>query len=495
VPYRLIALSTGSSSSILALKTDQTQPCPPVLEDDQECVPIRLKVENLLNNGSRDSIIAQAHEEHRLAGFPNDFLAISVDEDDVDSNVFVAQTTVYEVEGSNLRWRIIIASPGENSSSDSIVPGNPLFWIIIVLSLFGFAICVLFLVLLYRNRKQRAVVQADWRFTCAFIAGAAFLNITSLGLLGGVSHGTCLLRMWLFHFAFTVMISPLFVKVWRMKVLVGDQVTFHKRSITNSEAALYTLPLMVIQIGILVCFTFVDPSAPFEYTKFEDGLYNHHRICSSSSNAMMITAIVFDTCIVFTGCVLAYQCRNMDDDFGESKQLLFAMYNIAVVMIVAGVVIFIPDVEENGRSLFQAIGTLWMTLFSTASFVLPRLMQLKEQTRRARTSVRISGYDGPSLTTTRSQIPTYMPSQRDKKVNTGPSFPVSKANDLMASAIDAETKGDSDTTDENKDAEPDQIPLGEQDVKEIRSLQKPGGDLQQVMESCSLDDANNDYFT
>ena len=99
----------------------------------------------------------------------------------------------------------------------------------------------------------------------------------------------------------------------------------------------------------------------------------------------------FEAGLVVAACVLAYMTRNLNSDFGESKQLIFAMYNIALVGTVIVVVISLSDMDSNGNSILKAIGVFWGTLISTAAFVLPRMVQVRHDSERERNHTRVSG--------------------------------------------------------------------------------------------------------
>jgi hypothetical protein len=91
---------------------------------------------------------------------------------------------------------------------------------------------------------------------------------------------------------------------------------------------------------------------------------------------------------------LSFKSRNLDTRFGESKQLLFGMYNIAVTGICFILLETCVDVTPSALSMFRAIGVLWGTVLTCAVFVLPRLIQtrdIRRNSERRRSSVRITG--------------------------------------------------------------------------------------------------------
>jgi hypothetical protein len=121
-------------------------------------------------------------------------------------------------------------------------------------------------------------------------------------------------------------------------------------------------------------------------------------VCEHETDAFLITVLIFEAGFVLVGCYLAYKTRNLGDDFGEATQLMFAMYNIAFVGVIIVLVVNVADMDRNGRSVLQAVGVWWGTVFSTAAFVLPRLAQVRQQRREpGRSTVHVSGLNEPSV--------------------------------------------------------------------------------------------------
>jgi hypothetical protein len=82
---------------------------------------------------------------------------------------------------------------------------------------------------------------------------------------------------------------------------------------------------------------------------------------------------------VLIGCVLAYITRNLDSQFGEAKQLMFSMYNIGFILLITTVIVYTMDIDTTGQIVLKSIGIFWGTVFSSAAFVLPRLMRVQSE--------------------------------------------------------------------------------------------------------------------
>ena len=388
-PNYVIGSSTGSDSAKLFLTSDLSKLCPVNSGTDIPCTPVRVPMSEL-SGDPMDSVLVRSYQLHEKANYPQELLAVK-HSGDTDSEISVSQSTSYEQEGgAQLRWRVIITSPGQKSSSDAITVGNQLFPVIIVIGGLGLVGCLFLIGVFYSKRKEKAVIYADWRFTLAFIMGCVLLNGSTFTLLGPNTDSTCLLRRWTFHLFFVMALAPLIIKVWRIKQLVG-MTNMRRNAISNYQVALYTLPMIMTEVVILLISTFLDPPKQTEIIENSDGAVLQRIICDSETSAFFIVQVVFEAGVVLVGCILAYLTRNMDSNFGESKQLIFAIYNIALISIVILIVISVNDMDENGKSVLQAIGVFWGTVFSAAAFVIPRMVQLREQRGQGRHNVQISG--------------------------------------------------------------------------------------------------------
>jgi len=121
----------------------------------------------------------------------------------------------------------------------------------------------------------------------------------------------------------------------------------------------------------------------------------HQVICAHDTNAFFIVEVVFEGIILLMGCVLAFKTRNLQDEFGEAKQLILAMYNIAVVCSVVVVLTNFMSSGQAGSRLLYAVGIFWVTIFSSCVFIIPRLLEAYYGISGTRTSV--SGFRASSV--------------------------------------------------------------------------------------------------
>ena len=199
-------------------------------------------------------------------------------------------------------------------------------------------------------------------------------------------------RMWTFHVSFVLALSPLFVKIWRLKQLVGG--TLYRRvSISNTKAAIYTLPMIMTQIILLLIVSLLDPPRATESIQNLDGVVIQKVVCAAKTDLLLIVEVTFEAGVVLVGCFLYYLTRNLDAKFGEAKQLIFAMYNIALVGVIIVLVISFGQMNPNGNTVLQAVGVFWGAVVSSAAFVLPRVLEIREEPQGNKRKVQVTGLD------------------------------------------------------------------------------------------------------
>lgn len=287
-----------------------------------------------------------------------------------------------------------VASPGNRSNSSSLQPGNSLFAITLAIGILGFVICGGFFLLFFAKRSSRAVMFADWRFTCAFILNCALFNLSTLALVGANTDAMCLVRMWSFHLLFIATLTPLFVKTYRMWRLVGSK-QIRREVIGHERAAVWCLPSIAIQVAILMVVSFVDPPQQTSLVESQGATVTQYVVCATDTALLKYLTITYEGLSLLVGCVLAFQTRNLDVRFGESKQLIFSVYTISLVSVIFMVVIEVGNFDPNGQSVLRGVGVFWATVVCSAAFVVPRLIQMRDDSagvgRTGTTTTGISG--------------------------------------------------------------------------------------------------------
>jgi hypothetical protein len=394
-PYYLIGVSTGARPYKEVQASDETLPCNGL--EGQDCVTVRVSASDVGSSHVLDGMLSRSVQAQIKAGFPS-HIPILAKEGGLFSATYMSHSVNYTHAGTSLQWIVALVSPVDQSNSDTIEAGDTSFILLICVAVAGVIGCTLLVFLWRQKRNEPSVRNGDYVFTGGFMIGCIIMNLCSLLSIGENTNAMCMARLWSFNMSFTVTMAPLLVKVYRVYKVVGHAQAMRRVAITTRQAAWQMLPIVLLQVILLLLFTFVDPPRAFEEADIRDGsIPTYHITCETHSRALSYTDTAFKATIVATGCVLSYLSRNLDHRFGESKQLLFAMYNIALTGICLVLLISFVDSSPEAFYMFRALGVFWGTTFTSAAFVIPRVMDVVEEPQRQKSSTFISGLDERSM--------------------------------------------------------------------------------------------------
>lgn len=170
-----------------------------------------------------------------------------------------------------------------------------------------------------------------------------------------------------------------------------------KNALTRQIPSLfsYNRPAILLQVLILSLFSILDPATKYTYVDIDGSSSSQHSVCKHETNGFAITEIIFEGGLVLAGCILAFMTRNLGSTLGEAKQLLFAMYNVALVALIVILMGFFLTIDQQAVYVIMTVGVFWATVFSSCAFVLPRLLQV--QKRKRNTSSKGSSFGHGSM--------------------------------------------------------------------------------------------------
>lgn len=394
-PYYLIGVSTGARPYKEVQASDETLPCNGL--EGEDCVTVRVPASDVGSSHKLDGMLSRSVQAQIKAGFPS-HIPILAKEGGLFSATYVSHSVNYTHAGTSLQWIVALVSPVDQANSDTIEAGDTSFILLICVAVAGVIGCTLLVFLWRQKRNEPSVMNGDYVFTGCFMIGCIVMNLCSLLSIGENTDAMCMARLWSFNMSFAVTMAPLLVKVYRVYKVVGQAQAMRRVAITTRQAACQMLPIVLLQVTILLLFTFVDPPRAVEEADISAGsIPTYHIVCETQSRALWYMDTAFKATIVATGCVLSYWSRNLDHRFGESKQLLFAMYNIAFTGLCLVLLITFVDSSPEAIYMFRALGVFWGTTFTSAAFVIPRLLHVMEEPERRKSSTYISGLDEPSM--------------------------------------------------------------------------------------------------
>jgi hypothetical protein len=303
--------------------------------------------------------------------------------------LYATLTQEYSIPEAELSWMIMMMMPVETETADTLMPGDTMSSVLIAVSVIGVIVCCILCGSIIYNRKHREVAVSDWRFMGLFVGACALLNASTLSFLGPNTDSLCLTRMWLVHWFFVLALSLLFVKTFRIYKLVGSGAV--RRTISHKKTLQMALPFVLVQTAILLIFTFLDPNEQTSIVQEDGSRVDHRYVCEHKTSAFFVVMLIYEGGLLIVGCVLAFKTRHLRSEFNESKQIILAMYDTAVVASILLIVCNAVVEFQGEKRLLFCVGIFWSTCFACAVLVIPRLMQIRKKQAACRGSHTMQG--------------------------------------------------------------------------------------------------------
>lgn len=244
------------------------------------------------------------------------------------------------------------------------------------------------------NRKLRIVKTLQPMFLVMIAVGALIMGLTIIPLSlddeivseRGCSIA-CMSMFWLLSMGFTIAMSALFSKLWRINKLFHNP-GLRRMKVTEKDVMKPFIVLFSLNSIALVIWTVLDP---LEWVRVEvDGEpWNTFGACRSSPEGNGTVTIIMLSLVIAVNILAlivagyqAYQARNISDEFSESKTMGVALFSWFQLMIVGFPVLYLID--EDNPSARYFLNTLLVFAVSMSMLLLifvPILLQTYEAKR------------------------------------------------------------------------------------------------------------------
>lgn len=270
----------------------------------------------------------------------------------------------------------------------------------IVLSLvaaLGIGFAILMMTVIYWQRESPVIVSSTWQFLILMLCGAV-LGMGSVWVwIGEPSPHLCALRIWIPPIAFTLILTPLLAKTWRL-VRIFSLATFKVEPIPLSTLVIIVGALTFVQI--IICIVWISLGTIQIETVIDLHSKDLEYVVCKTNNANKIASYVtygYNGLLIFISCYLAFRVRKLPKDFNESRWIVRTIYNtllFAVLIIILGYSLssFISTVL-----ILICVCTLGISIGTVLFIMLPKAWELFVHPERRSSS---SGFSGDSTRAT-----------------------------------------------------------------------------------------------
>jgi len=266
---------------------------------------------------------------------------------------------------------------------------------VLSISLAGAFLCTTLCFCVWLNSSSVVMKSAQPAFLLIFVGSATVLSLSSICCLGKHTDAKCLTELWIFHVSFTSMFAGLFLKVYRVWRIVGNTKLKKIRVKVHQ-----VLPGWVMVVGIisflLMLWMLVDyPGAETRKVLVPNlgEIERTHCKYYWETGYFNSSLYTFQVILILTGMYISYQTRNVGECYSDSKNVMFAIYQIAIF---AGLILLVTKLSSSFslEIMFQALGWSVSCVVVTSCVVLPKIVQIHHSTRQSRSeSEYVYGYD------------------------------------------------------------------------------------------------------
>jgi len=187
------------------------------------------------------------------------------------------------------------------------------------------------LIVVYRYRTVKVFVYAQVPFVVMVLVGLLLVGVGSIFTALEPQDGICISQKWFVTLGYTLGLVPLLVKVAAINRMVNAAKRM-KRVSMNTKSLVWTVAGVVfIVITYLIVWTWNDPSSRVEnlYLNRNDAteVWTTVRCASNKFSLWDLLVLCWDGILILCATVLAFQSRNVKEEFSDSRSLSMMIYS------------------------------------------------------------------------------------------------------------------------------------------------------------------------
>ncbi|KAL7569548.1 hypothetical protein ACA910_013917 [Epithemia clementina (nom. ined.)] len=224
--------------------------------------------------------------------------------------------------------------------NDSIY-NDPLQRVAIAMSSISMVVTILTVLGTIKLRHKPAVRHAQVEFLFLLLVGLLLVSVDSILWAIRPTDVICVAAMWLMNVGYTLELVPLIVKVAAINRLVEASRRLKRIQLSRRKLFEVVFALVFLVIVFMICWTVLDPPRRVaEYVLTDkvtfvggetivEAIYH----CNSSAGGWRTASVFWHALLLLTATVLAFQTRNVRDEFNESRILAILIYSHFVFVL------------------------------------------------------------------------------------------------------------------------------------------------------------------
>jgi len=299
----------------------------------------KLIVSNLYENGLKDDKTLDSPGYHTVKSisisdieleqiFDSWNMTPGIDQDGYDPREAVCQWVAQNIP--KLKEAIPRTHPRTMRLSDY---NQNYIYAAMVVGIVSMLLVTLCFISIWYYQEKEVIVNAQCVILYMLLAGLMFMSISAVVYATNPSKTTCVLREWCLILGYSLELVPLFVKVAAINKICQSAAKLKRVKITPRDLYKTIGQVVGVIIVFLILWTVIDPLMRQEERlltsdeNLDGGIYiDIYYKCASSSLAWKLISLSIHMIFLLCSTVLAFQSRNVRQDYNESSKLAFVIY-------------------------------------------------------------------------------------------------------------------------------------------------------------------------
>jgi 7 transmembrane sweet-taste receptor of 3 GCPR len=262
-------------------------------------------------------------------------------------------------------------------------------------------LCVLAATAVVQATQHRRVMRlAQIDFLRFLLAGLLLISIGALVATTPPTNGSCIAVIWLVNVGYTLELAPLLVKVAAINQLTSASTRMQKIKIERKQLFGSVFMVTALVIIFLIVWTSVDApqkqpelSLSTSMTERNETIIYQTYYCSSEVDTWQYVAFGWTCLLLFSSSVLAFQMRNVRQEFNESTTLAMMTYSHFVFAILRLIAFLINGVGRSDKAGYLSILLSVDSMAALVMYFLPKFWVLQKPDETLQSSIGGSNSD------------------------------------------------------------------------------------------------------
>jgi hypothetical protein len=235
----------------------------------------------------------------------------------------------------------------------------------------------------YYWRKTKVFVYAQAHIVFMILFGFLMITVGAFTTALEPTSAICAAQTWLVNLGYTVELVPLLVKIAAINKILSSANKMRRVEISRYGMFVHVGMVILMVMLYLTVWAVVDPSQAVEervVPDAESNIVETSVTCSSESDIWILIALTWQALLLLMASVLAFQSRDIIQEFNESRKLGTMIYSHFLFLVLRSIVHLLGYrglLRPNAAAAVTSFLLSLDTLFAMIIYLVPKCIKAK----------------------------------------------------------------------------------------------------------------------